>query len=207
MKMSEVSRMLQQLPDSKETRERVASWLKQVDVEAGRDEKASNHEESHSGNREPIRPEQRVVSPFQGRKRAGEVPFLDPPSRAPRLGPTPFCSGSKGQKGSTASHGGSCNQSIARSGKSKQDESSRNSFPPSNEGKKTSSTSEVPSTKRVQRSPSRKRSTRPSLGRTLDQIQRYVQYQHQTSTSQTSLGIYSLKTRMNRTRRSRHLSW
>ena len=95
--MSEVSQLLDQLPDSEESRERVSRWLKQSELRQENDRLSLCTSERGCSN-------PRIVSLFE--KRAGAVPPADPPNQALRKGPTAAHSGSKGQ-GSTASHSGS----------------------------------------------------------------------------------------------------
>ena len=92
--MSEDSQLLDQLPDSEESRERVSRWLKQSELRQENDRLSLCTSERGCSN-------PRIVSLFE--KRAGAVPPADPPNQALRKGPTAAHSGSKGQ-GSTASH-------------------------------------------------------------------------------------------------------
>ena len=109
--MSEVSKILGNLPDGEETHERVAEWLKRRETGQGSEEDNSAgplEGGQHDSPGESRGKNSKTVSLFQ----TGEVPPMDPPRRT-LLGPTASCSGSKGHKGPTASSSGSCVQSSA----------------------------------------------------------------------------------------------
>ena len=138
--MSEISKILGNLPDGEETRERVAEWLKWRKTGQGSEEvnsagplKGGQHDcpgESRGKNF-------KTVSLFQSS--AGEVPPMNTLRRT-LLGLTASCRRSKGHKGPTASSSWSCVQSSAsqvsgRTGVSKGNKSSR-STSASREGRK-----------------------------------------------------------------------